>query len=71
MEGSLLLRHDLVTSLLELLAVVLFAVGTALAVAGLVGGLVGGGCGLVSAAVVLGAASTVIQLAAAPPGARR
>lgn len=54
------------TSVLELAAVVLLAVGAGLVAAGLLGGLAGAGAGLVAAAVVLGLASVAIQAAARP-----
>jgi hypothetical protein len=53
--------EDLVTTVLELSAVVLLAVGVALAVAALLGGLLGAGAGLAAAALVLGAAAVVLR----------
>jgi hypothetical protein len=52
---------DPVTTVLELGAVALAALGVALAVAAVVGGQLGIGLGLITAAVVLAAASTVIR----------
>jgi hypothetical protein len=52
---------DPVTTVLELGAVALAALGIALAVAAVVGGQLGTGLGLIAAAVVLAVASTVIR----------
>jgi len=52
---------DPVTTVLELGAVVLAAVGAALAVAAVMGGQLGVGLGLITAAVVLIAASAAIR----------
>ncbi len=52
---------DTLTSILELVAVVAFAVGAALIVAASIGGLLGAGCGIVVAGVVVAAASGIIQ----------
>jgi hypothetical protein len=52
---------DPVTTVLELGAVALAALGVALAVAAVVSGQLGTGLGLIAAAVVLAVASTVIR----------
>lgn len=52
---------DPITTVLELGAVVLAAVGAALAVAAMVGGQLGVGLGLITAAVILVAASAAIR----------
>jgi hypothetical protein len=64
---------ELVTSVLELVAVVLLAAGLALATAAGLGGLLGAGAGLAVAAVVLGGASGLLRWLARPvrPVARR
>lgn len=66
-EGvSTRMDEDVVTTVLELSAVVLLAVGLGLVVAALVGGMVGVGAGLTTAAVALGAASAVLRMLARP-----
>jgi hypothetical protein len=57
---------DLITTVFEILAVVLLAAGAALAVAAAIGGLLGAGLGLTMAAMVLGSASAVLRLLARP-----
>jgi len=52
---------DVVTTLLELAAVVLLAVGAGLVAAALVGGLYGAGVGLMATAFVLGGVSVVLR----------
>jgi hypothetical protein len=53
---------DVVTSALELAAIVLLVLGLAMVAAVLVGGLLGAGVGLVVAGVMAGGASAVLQL---------
>jgi len=63
-----------VTSVLELVTIVVLAVGAGLVAAGLVGGLVGAGVGLVAAGGVLGLASVLLAVfstASRGPGVRR
>lgn len=62
---------DVVTSLLELTAVALLAVGLGVMVAAATGGLLGAGAGLAVGGVVLGAASAVLRLLARPEPPRR
>jgi hypothetical protein len=52
---------DLVTTVLELAAVVLLALGAALLVAAMVGGLLGAGVGVLTSGLVLGCSSVVLQ----------
>ena len=52
---------DVVTTLLELAAVVLLAVGAGLVATALVGGLYGAGVGLMVVALVLGGVSVVLR----------
>lgn len=61
--------EDVVTTWLELAAVLLLAVGAGLMAAAMVGGLLGAGVGLVSAAVVLSGASAILRALVRPSAA--
>ncbi len=62
---------DLVTTVLELAAVALLALGAALAVTAVVGGLLGAGAGFGAAAFVLAAADAILRMLQRPERERR